>query len=386
MYSQVVVLLYYVTMVLAQDTISKLDIIKAKLNMTNSRSDQQQINDQYIARQGDMCTNQCSKSDPDAWCGVYKEDSDGNLLRCAEFTRYGDVCVDECGSSGATWYSKGSNWCLTNIYTLETRKYTENCALPGYTINREPCKDRCDTYSESYYWCHTEKSWDYCSPPGRVVPVQHTYQGALCLTECAQRGKNYRWCYKSRRYCDEVCDEKNNCREDCDSNWDYCSEDENHDRYNYKCKEPCSRKGSSYYWCDKEVEGGWDYCSPKFRLGVQYSDHVEVTRYGRRCRDKCSLGGEKYYWCKMYGVHRNSYWEYCSPQKRTIYGERCNDQCAKRGSSYFWCKTDSSWDYCSPEFVPGEGIIGGGQRIEQETRMVFAVVIITTFYYINFVN
>ena len=122
-----------------------------------------------------MCSNSCSKSSPNSWCGSYKEDNDGYLLRCAEFTKLGEVCVDECGSDD----NDGYTWCFTNAYYVVNKKNWEYCSVPGYTVNMEPCTDQCETQGYSYYWCHTEKSWDYCSPPGRVVPVQHTYQGAL---------------------------------------------------------------------------------------------------------------------------------------------------------------------------------------------------------------
>jgi len=319
-----------------------------------------QAQDPYMPQAGDVCSNGCSTSDPQAWCGLYKEDITGRLLRCAEFTRYDQICVDECRSKGESY-----TWCLTNTYSLSSEEWWEYCSLSGLTINKETCTDKCAKHGKSYFWCHTSSSWDYCSPPGVVVPVQYTRKGVLCLTECRQEDENYHWCRKSLNYCSD---------DSCDEDWDYCSLDEDHDRFNYKCKEKCNAKeGTDYYWCYRELEEEkWEYCSPKYELGVHLSDHVEVTRYGERCRNICGLKGEDYYWCNQWGDDVSDYWDYCSPPNTTIKGEKCKDQCGKKGNSYFWCKTDSSWDYCSPVFIPGVGLLGDGKRIEQEAILLLA--------------
>lgn len=301
----------------------------------------------YTPTYDDLCTNECSETDPRYWCGEHKEDSGGRVMRCVQYTRYGEVCVAECGGK-----EKKYNWCITNDVKIGTGvgqgHWWEYCSLVGYTIKKAPCKDDCGLRGENYFWCHTDdtlSAWDYCSPPGLVKPVQYTVRGDECISECRQHGKNYHWCTKSLDYCTE---------DSCDWDWDYCSLDGDHTRYNYKCKEKCDKKGTSYYWCNQEG-GSWDYCSPSPKLGVHKSDHVELTRYGVKCRDVCSLKGENYYWCSQHGGDNQNWWDYCSPQSDTTINQgKCKDECEMRGSSYFWCNTESSWDYCSPKYVPGE--------------------------------
>jgi len=298
----------------------------------------------YVPAYDDVCTNECKDSDPRYWCGTHKEDAAGRVMRCVQFTRYGEICVDECGGK-----ERNYNWCLLNAVKIKNQNGGEGnwwdyCSLVGYTIKRQPCIDECGLHGENYFWCNTgEGSWDYCSPPGLVKPVQYTINGAECISECRQHGENYHWCRRSQEYCDE---------EHCDWDWDYCSLDQHHTRYNYKCKNPCDNKGTSYYWCDKEG-GSWDYCSPSPRLGEHKSAHVELTRYGIKCRDVCSQKGENYYWCSQHGGERYGWWDYCSPNPQTTINlGQCTDECEQRGSSYFWCHTEKSWDYCSPKYDP----------------------------------
>jgi len=298
---------------------------------------------QYIPMHDDLCTNECSDTDPRYWCGNHKEDPAGRVMRCVQYTRYGEICVAECGGR------KKYNWCLTNALKLSEGDWWDYCSLVGYTINKDPCVDECGRQGEKYWWCHTSKddtsAWDYCSPPGLVKPVQYTVRGDQCISECRQHGENYHWCTKSMDYCDE---------DSCDDDWDYCSLDQLHTRYNYQCREPCSRQGgTNYYWCYQE-DGSWEYCSPVPQLGVHISDHVELTRYGVKCRDKCGLKGEDYYWCTKHGGSLSSWWDYCSPSPNiTINQGACKDNCSTRGSNYFWCHTDDTWDYCSPLYEGG---------------------------------
>ena len=30
----------------------------------------------------------------------------------------------------------------------------------------KPCSDACESRGETYYWCNTGSTWDYCSPAG----------------------------------------------------------------------------------------------------------------------------------------------------------------------------------------------------------------------------
>ena len=43
----------------------------------------------------------------------------------------------------------------------------------GYTDNGTQCRNKCDTYGESYYWCWTVSGeWDNCTPlKGQIYRV-----------------------------------------------------------------------------------------------------------------------------------------------------------------------------------------------------------------------
>ena len=64
---------------------------------------------QYIPLQDDVCTNECSDSDPHYWCGKHRENPAGRVMRCVQYTMYGEIWVAECGGR-----KKKYNWCLTN--------------------------------------------------------------------------------------------------------------------------------------------------------------------------------------------------------------------------------------------------------------------------------
>ena len=298
-----------------------------------------------VAKYNDVCTNECSGTDPNYWCGVHKSDSSGKAMRCVQYTVYGRICVGECAQKSEHYY-----WCLTNDVKMTGRgsdNWWDHCSLEGSTTNKKQCTDSCGKRGEKYFWCHTSTTdtseWDYCSPKGRVKPIQNTVKGSLCISECAKKSKKYYWCYMSY-----TCNSKN-----CADNWDYCSPDAYHTRYNEKCKRRCSKGGQSYYWCYKDDEN-WDYCSPKVKLGADVSEQVELTIYGVKCMRKCGQYGKKYYWCRQQGGSQQDWWDYCSPSsKKTITNDQCKDSCLERGSSYFWCHTSQSWDYCSPASVHG---------------------------------
>ena len=37
------------------------------------------------------------------------------------------------------------------------------------TRYNKPCSDACESRGESYYWCNTGSTWDYCSPAGNIL-------------------------------------------------------------------------------------------------------------------------------------------------------------------------------------------------------------------------
>lgn len=322
-------------MTLASSLTTKVTSVTTESTLTTSEDE---------VRISTACSNQCGGSGPDFWCGTKKKDTSGKVVRCVQQTVKGENCVDSCEKKGKQYE------CLTNQVQLSGKfknSWWDYCSLDGYTTNQERCTDTCATRGEKYYWCHTSKDdktiWDYCSPQGRVRPIQYTINGGLCTSECGKNGKDYYWCFKSIKYC---------TGKSCDDNWDYCSTSDYTTKHGTKCQNRCGKHGEDYTWC-KTVDGSWDYCSVSPKIGVDVSDHIELTIYGVKCVDKCHRAGD-YYWCNQYGGGSSDTWDYCSPDpKYTVHREKCTDACATRGESYNWCRTATSWDYCSPKGTPG---------------------------------
>lgn len=67
------------------------------------------------------------------------------------------------------------------------------------------CTDECQYYEkDDYYWCHTAKNWDYCSPDVNV-----TYKGKPCRSDhsCGLHDYKYNWCWTSESgydYCGRI--------------------------------------------------------------------------------------------------------------------------------------------------------------------------------------
>merc|ERR1712192_215699 len=150
--------------------------------------------------------------------------------------------------------------------------------------------------------------------------------------------------------------------------WEYCAPP-GKTRYNVPCVSECAQKGKDYWWCYTTNPGStWEYCSPSSQLSVKKLTH---TVNGQECVGDCGTHGEKYWWCKKPqrwppksgkgGSNGDSTWDYCSPDFHTRYNKPCKDACESRGEDYFWCHTtDNSWDYCSPKAV--EPVIARGGR------------------------
>ena len=270
-----------------------------------------------VPRVNDSCSNDCkgSDSDPFYWCGVNREDRTGKVVRCVEHTVKGGYCVSGCEKKEKSYY-----WCMTNAVQLSDGAWMSRCSLEGYTTNNQQCLDRCARRGEDYYYCHTSKEekdkMDYCSPRGMVRPVQYTINGMLCISPCEKKGEKYTWCYKSQDYC-----KHGDKGSGCDSMWDYCSQDEHITMYGDSCRDTCTSNGEDYYWCYLQ-DDTWDYCSTAPRLGVDASQGIELTIYGRRCITPCKQAGGGYYWCRQLGRNTRSYWDYCSPNNKTVYMER----------------------------------------------------------------
>jgi len=73
-------------------------------------------------------------------------------------TRYGQTCLS---GHPCDHYSKDYKWCRTGYGNGDW----EYCSSDGdSTIYGKTCYSTCARNGESYYWCRTKDSWDYCSP------------------------------------------------------------------------------------------------------------------------------------------------------------------------------------------------------------------------------
>ncbi|XP_026990851.2 uncharacterized protein LOC113635554 [Tachysurus fulvidraco] len=149
----------------------------------------------------------------------------------------------------------------------------------------------------------------------------------LCYDACRKRGKNYYWC-------------------NTEKGWDYCSLKENIDYKGNECEDahPCDLHGKDYYWCYTKT-GSWGYCGKMEPKKVKHKHLYKGSYYLRECKSKCSNdNSESYYRC-----YTDEGWDYCSPSPDVTYkNEPCRSDhpCATHDYGYSWCKTDSGWDYC----------------------------------------
>jgi len=217
-------------------------------------------------RYGKSCASACGKGEEDyhwCWVGWHLED-DWEYCAPEGETRYGVACLGECAKNGTSYW-----WCFTD----EASKEWEYCSPPGevldtaYTVNGQDCIGECATQDEDYWWCqksprsitHTGKStakdadWDYCSPN-----PQRTRYNKPCSDACESRGESYYWCNTG-------------------SSWDYCSPlvetvEQVIAEGGGQCVGKCDSLDENYTWCPViNVEGEglstsssksvyWDYC------------------------------------------------------------------------------------------------------------------------------
>ncbi|KAK2898143.1 endonuclease domain-containing 1 protein-like [Channa argus] len=151
---------------------------------------------------------------------------------------------DGCSTSCLYNEEAGDYYCSTGSTTIP-------CS-PTYsdvTVSGEKCKSdhTCGKHGYDYYWCNTDHSWDYCSPP---PPLGVTKSGKPCRAErnCAKYSESYFWC------------------EPEGGKWEHCCR--RADRFSAvngrTCKQesPCDYYGKSYLWCETTdtTDSYWDYC------------------------------------------------------------------------------------------------------------------------------
>ncbi|XP_039608755.1 uncharacterized protein LOC120528661 [Polypterus senegalus] len=187
--------------------------------------------------QGRKCRQDkpCNKYDKDYyWCYVEGQWNEwGYCGEVKEFLEhltatYHIPCQNKCDKHGSTSYywcntRKGWDYCSPKPglsiygnkcyyghpceYSDKSKKSTEcylengNWEICGKVHERDlvyvsssyklVCQDECSTYHSGYYWCHTLKGWDYCSPSPDV-----TFRKKQCSEDhkCGLNGESYYWC------------------------------------------------------------------------------------------------------------------------------------------------------------------------------------------------
>ncbi|KAM9449970.1 uncharacterized protein Hap1MRO34_022433 [Clarias gariepinus] len=148
---------------------------------------------------GKLCTGTCDRQGSDYfWCST----KDGwDYCSVTENTDYkGHPCRDDhpCKKYGKsyTWcYNKKGSWGYCGlVHSVEEPK----TLLRISSKHRSECRDEClYDEKEKYFWCNTDKGWDYCSP----LP-DTTYKNEPCRSDhsCGTHGYKYNWCWTNSEY------------------------------------------------------------------------------------------------------------------------------------------------------------------------------------------
>ncbi|KAK3523003.1 hypothetical protein QTP86_010511 [Hemibagrus guttatus] len=134
-----------------------------------------------------------------------------------------------------------------DYYGCNTKKGWDYCSInPNTDYKGFKCRDDhpCDLYDENYYWCYNKVGENnYC---GKVEPRTVLYRSAIYQSECRDEcsydeSRYYYWCYT-------------------DKGWDYCSPAKDVTYRNEPCRSDhwCETHGYYYSWC--RTASSWDYC------------------------------------------------------------------------------------------------------------------------------
>ncbi|KAA0721395.1 hypothetical protein E1301_Tti020712 [Triplophysa tibetana] len=158
-------------------------------------------NNHYGSKQGSLCYDHCDKRQEEYyWCNTVtgwdycspSEKTDYKNKRCKEDS--------PCGKHGQNY-----NWCWLKEGSWGYCGLQEPKMLLYRTKDNYICTDECQYHERSdYYWCHTAKDWDYCSPDVNV-----TYKGKPCRSDhsCGLNDYGYNWCWTSENeydYCGRI--------------------------------------------------------------------------------------------------------------------------------------------------------------------------------------
>ncbi|XP_076130720.1 uncharacterized protein LOC143112305 [Alosa pseudoharengus] len=175
------------------------------------------------------------------WCNT---DRWGSWGYCGEVTVYTkhytsnyDVqCYDGCEKRGYDYY-----WCHTQ------KGYDYCSARNNFDYKGNKCIKNypCNKYDRDYYWCYLEKGgWDYCAPVEPKATRYQTYNLEECIDDCRYHEHgDYFWCHTQY-------------------SWDYCSPLSDLTYKGEPCRpnHECGTYGYSYSWCYTTSSNHWDYC------------------------------------------------------------------------------------------------------------------------------
>lgn len=120
----------------------------------------------------------------------------GEVLDTA-YTVNGQDCIGECATQDEDyWWCSKSPRTATNTGKNNARDHDwDYCSpSPQRTRYNNPCSNACESRGESYYWCNTGSSWDYCSPPVDTVEQVIAKGGGQCVGKCDSLDEDYTWC------------------------------------------------------------------------------------------------------------------------------------------------------------------------------------------------
>ncbi|XP_048042092.1 uncharacterized protein LOC125265739 [Megalobrama amblycephala] len=149
------------------------------------------VKNYYGSTTGALCYDHCDRREQDYyWCNTAQgwdycspsENTDYKNKQCKEDS--------PCEKQGENYY-----WCWLKEGSWGYCGLVEPKMLIHRSMYHYICIDECQYYeSKDYYWCHTAKGWDYCSPN-----IDVTYKGKPCRSDhtCGLHGYSYNWCWTS---------------------------------------------------------------------------------------------------------------------------------------------------------------------------------------------
>ncbi|XP_051948308.1 uncharacterized protein LOC127619508 [Xyrauchen texanus] len=173
------------------------------------------------------------KTGPLSWgyCGLVMEDKNHYG------SKTGALCYDRCDQKGEVYF-----WC----HTSQGWDYCSPSENVDYFRNHCKEDNPCGKHDQTYYWCWLKKgSWGYCGPVEPKMLLHRSKYHYVCTDECQyyERG-DYYWCHTAK-------------------DWDYCSPTVNVTYKDTPCRSNhfCGLHKGGYNWC-WTTESEYDYCGP----------------------------------------------------------------------------------------------------------------------------